>query len=169
MDDRTTFADAIAASRKRLQFAIAVTAFQGLAGAFFVADSLLDARMQPAAEGAGMSWFEAGIALALLAGIMLGAGLIRKMLIEARERERVIALAKGAVAEVVADRFAEWSLTAAECDVALFALKGCSITEIANLRGSAGGTVRAQLSQVYAKAGVTSHAALMAVVFEELL
>lgn len=60
-------------------------------------------------------------------------------------------------------------LTAAECDVALFALKGCDAAEIARLRGAAQGTVRAQLSQVYAKAGVTSQAGLVSLFLEDLL
>jgi hypothetical protein len=47
------------------------------------------------------------------------------LFLEADERERVITVARGAVAEVVAQRFAEWALSAAESDVALFALKGC--------------------------------------------
>lgn len=169
MDGRAAHTDGFVEPQTRLRFVIGVTVLQGLASAFFVADSLIDAQFQPGAEGPAMSWLEAGIAVALLAGIVLGARLIRQMLTEARERERVIALARGAVAEVIAERFAEWSLSASESDVALFALKGCPIAEIAGLRGSAEGTVRAQLSQVYAKAGVTSHTALMALIFDELL
>ena len=60
-------------------------------------------------------------------------------------------------------------MSRAERDVATFALKGCTIGEIAALRGSAEGTVRAQLSQVYAKAGVSSHALLMATFLDELV
>ena len=52
---------------------------------------------------------------------------------------------------------------------ALFALKGCDVAEIAQLRGAAQGTVRAQLSQVYAKAGVTSQAGLVSLFLEDLL
>ena len=101
--------------------------------------------------------------------VKLSARLARQLFLEAIERERVIAIARGALAEVIAARFAEWRLSAAETDVALFALKGCSITEIAALRGSAEGTVRSQLSQVYAKAGVTSQTMFVALFVEELL
>jgi DNA-binding CsgD family transcriptional regulator len=52
--------------------------------------------------------------------------------------------------ELVTQRFAEWGLTAAEADVALFALKGFDTAGIAELRGAAHGTVSAQLAQVYA-------------------
>jgi DNA-binding CsgD family transcriptional regulator len=60
-------------------------------------------------------------------------------------------------------------LTAAEADVALFAIKGCDAAEIAHLRGAALGTVRAQLTRVYAKAGVNSQSALVALFLDELI
>ena len=66
-------------------------------------------------------------------------------------------------------RFADWNLTPAEADVALFALKGCEIQDIATYRGAAQGTVRAQLARIYAKSGVRSQAALMALFLEELV
>jgi DNA-binding NarL/FixJ family response regulator len=169
METPTAVADDPLAPRNRLRFIIGVTLLQVVAAVFFVADSLVDTQVPPARLPALMSWLEAAIALALLGGIALGALLTWRMILEARERERVIAVARGAVAEVIAQRFREWALTASESDVALFALKGCSVAEIARLRGSAEGTIRAQLSQVYAKAGVSSHAMLMAAFFEELV
>ena len=42
--------------------------------------------------------------------------------------------------DLLAESFDEWGLTRAERDVALFLIKGMSMTEIAGLRG----TVRAQ-------------------------
>lgn len=155
--------------RPRLAFAISVTLVQVVAAIFFVADSLIDTQVPPANLPSDMSWFEAGIALALFVGIVLGAVQTRRLLREAAQREEVIAVARGAVAEVIERRFTEWTLTAAERDVALFAIKGCTIGEIARMRGSAEGTVRAQLSQVYAKAGVSSQALLMSAFFDDLL
>lgn len=38
--------------------------------------------------------------------------------------------------ELLNDRFAQWGLTPAEADVALFAIKGLSTAEIAALRGT---------------------------------
>lgn len=152
-----------------LRFVISVTLLQVLAAGFFVADLLVDTQLPPSRLPSDMSWFEAGIAVALLVGILLGALQTRRLVLEADRRERVIQIARGAVGEVIKERFAAWALTAAECDVALFALKGCTIAEIAQMRGSAEGTVRAQLSQVYAKAGVTSQALLMATFFDDLL
>lgn len=155
--------------KARLGFVISVTLLQVLAATFFVADALIDTQLAPAQVPSDMSWFEAGVAAALFLGVWLGALQTRRLFMEADERERVITVARGAVGEIIIQRFAEWALTPAESDVALFALKGCTIAEIARMRGSAEGTVRAQLSQVYAKAGVSSQAMLMATFFDELI
>jgi DNA-binding NarL/FixJ family response regulator len=69
----------------------------------------------------------------------------------------------------MAVRFQEWGLTPGEGDVALFALKGCDVAQIAELREVATGTVRSQLSQIYSKAGVTSQAMLVSLFIEDLL
>lgn len=143
-----------------------VVAVQALAAMFFLADAVGDV----AQDGvSGHVAIEGLIAFALVAGVVLGAWHMRTLLAEARRREDALAIASGALADHVANRFAEWGLTAAESDVALFALKGCDVAEIAQLRGSAQGTVRAQLSQVYAKAGVTSQAGLVSLFFDDLL
>jgi DNA-binding CsgD family transcriptional regulator len=144
----------------------AVVAVQAVAAVFFVADALGDF----AADGmTAHIAIEAVIAFALLAGVFIGAAHVRRLLAEARRREEALAVAKGALADHIAARFADWGLTAAESDVALFALKGCDAAEIAALRGAAQGTVRAQLSQVYAKAGVTSQAGLVSLFLDDLL
>jgi DNA-binding CsgD family transcriptional regulator len=112
---------------------------------------------------------EAAAAIALLAGVLFGAAQIRWLILGARRDAAAVATARGAMADLVRLRFAEWQLTAAEADVALFALKGCDIAEIAALRHTAAGTVRAQLASVYAKAGVNSQVALMAQFVEDLV
>ena len=66
-------------------------------------------------------------------------------------------------------RFIQWQLTRAEADVALFALKGCDVHQIAAMRSVAEGTVRAQLTRIYAKAGVHSLSALIASFLDELV
>lgn len=155
------------ANRDRQPLLVAVVvAIQALAATFFVADAVGDV----AADGVTPHIvIEALIAFALLAGVVLGARHTRLLIAEARRREQALAVASGALGEHIAGRFAAWGLTPAEADVALFALKGCDVAEIARLRGAAQGTVRAQLSQVYAKAGVTSQAGLVSLFFEDLL
>lgn len=156
-----------APTRDRQPLLVAVVvAIQAVAATFFVADAVGDV----AADGVTPHLvLEALIAFALLAGVVLGARHMRLLIAEARRREQALAVASGALADHVARRFADWGLTPAEAEVALFALKGCDAAEIARLRGAAQGTVRAQLSQVYAKAGVASQAGLVSLFFEDLL
>ncbi|WP_109808188.1 helix-turn-helix transcriptional regulator [Sphingosinithalassobacter portus] len=115
------------------------------------------------------SLLEALVAVALVAGIVINALYLRRVLARARRREAALALARGAFAEAIAMRFDEWKLSAAESEVAMFALKGCSVAEIASMRAAAAGTVRSQLSQIYAKAGVGSQSALVSLFIDDLL
>jgi DNA-binding CsgD family transcriptional regulator len=104
-----------------------------------------------------------------LGGIILSSRYIVGLTRELRWKEQSLANARGALAEHITVRFGEWGLTPGEGDVALFALKGCDVSEIARLRGAAAGTVRSQLSQVYTKAGVTSQAMLVSLFIDDLL
>lgn len=160
-----TTARARSIERKATGISILV-ALQTLACVFFIADLLGDI----AQDGIGVHLVvEGSAAAALLIAIVLGALQVRSLITAARRDETAVAAAQGALADLIALRFAEWQLTAAEADVALFALKGCDIAEIAGLRGSAAGTVRAQLTRVYAKASVDSQSGLIALFLEELI
>jgi DNA-binding CsgD family transcriptional regulator len=144
----------------------AVVALQALAVAFFV----LDAAADVAAAGLSMHVaVEALAALALLAGVAMGLILLRNLLAAGRRKSAALAVAAGALGEVIAARAKEWGLTPAETDVAIFALKGCDVAEIARLRDAAPGTVRAQLARVYQKAGVNSRSALASLFLDELI
>lgn len=144
----------------------AVVALQAIAAVFFLADATADIGASGPTPHVVV---EAVIALALVAGVATGALQVRRMWAEARRRRAALAVAAGALSEVMAERFREWRLTPAEADVAVFALKGCDVTEICELRGSAAGTVRAQLTRVYEKAGVNSRAALASLFLEDLM
>ena len=66
-------------------------------------------------------------------------------------------------------RFTDWGLTSAERDVALFAIKGMSTQEIAVLRGTAEGTVKAQTNAIYRKAAVSGRSQLLSLFIEDLM
>jgi DNA-binding CsgD family transcriptional regulator len=154
------------ALERRITAIAVVVILQLAATLFFLVDFTGDLR----AGGMGSHLLaEGGAALALLAGVLFGAAQVRWLVLRARQDEAAVAAAKGALADLARLRFSDWKLTAAEADVALFALKGCDVAEIAALRGAAPGTVRAQLARVYAKAGVRSQSALMALFMEELV
>jgi DNA-binding CsgD family transcriptional regulator len=71
--------------------------------------------------------------------------------------------------ELLEERFADWGLTPAERDVALFAIKGMSTAEIASLRSTSEGTVKAQTNAIYRKAGVTGRPQLLSLFIEDLM
>jgi DNA-binding CsgD family transcriptional regulator len=139
---------------------------QVAAAVFFVADVLTDVSL----DGLGPHLvLEAIVTAALLAGVVFGGREMRRAIERASRSEAAVAAAQGALGQVIRDAFARWRLTPAEAEVALLALKGFEIAEIARLRGAAQGTVRAQLTRIYAKAGVSSRAELLSIFMEELL
>lgn len=159
--------------RRRIDQAIAgplaTVALQALAAAYFVIDGVEDV-LQQANKGFSLEIaMECVVALALLAGVVMGSRHIGRITGELRWKEQLLANARGALSEHIVFRFAEWGLTRGEGEVALFALKGCDVAEIARLRNAATGTVRSQLSQIYAKAGVSSQAMLMSLFIDDLL
>ncbi|MFM9936884.1 MAG: helix-turn-helix transcriptional regulator [Novosphingobium sp.] len=143
-----------------------VVALQALAAALFLADFTGDV----AEEG----WTahlvaEGGAAIALIVAVVVGAFQVRGLIRQARQDDLAVALARQAIGDLIQRCFRDWHLTTAEADVALFAIKGADIAEIARLRGAASGTVRAQLTRIYAKAGVSSHTGLIALFLDDLM
>lgn len=150
----------------RISLIAAIVVIQAVAAVFFIADAAMDLA---AGEWGLHIAAEFVIALALVAGVGLGAWQTRRMIEQARRDEQTLKLARGAIADVITQRFSEWGLSDAESEVALFALKGFETGEIAGLRSVAEGTVRAQLTFIYAKAGVGSRHALASLFLDELI
>lgn len=143
---------------------------QGFCAAFFMGDLVADFTQEPAAM-----WLRPHLVMEVLANLGLvaaivfeGAYLIR-MLRRQAHSDRALSVASGALQEVMEDYFADWRLTPAEADVANFTIKGFSIAEIADLRGSAEGTVKTHLNAIYRKAGVSGRGELVSLLIEELL
>jgi DNA-binding CsgD family transcriptional regulator len=113
--------------------------------------------------------FEMLVALALALGVAFGVMVLRQTLEDMRAQDVALATARGALADVIAAQFTDWGLTPAERDVGFLALKGLDVAEIAEMRGAAAGTVRAQLTRIYAKAGVSGRAQFAAWFVEDLL
>lgn len=88
------------------------------------------------------------------------------------DAERWRAEAQGALrglGEAMAGQFQQWGLTPAEQEVALLLVKGLSLKEAAQVRGTSERTVRQQALAVYRKAGVGGRAELSAFFLEDLL
>lgn len=156
-------------ARHEMLFPAVFLAVQLVATAFFLVDSVNEQLQQPSGLLSLDFAMECFIALAMLGGVFLSYRFIVRLKRDLRWKDQTLARAKGALAEHVVLRFREWGLTPSEGEVALFALKGFDVGEIARLRKSASGTIRSQLSQVYAKAGVTSQAKLVSLFIDDLL
>ncbi len=145
----------------------AVTAIQAAAALFFMADILADWH-QFASEPAHLVVEFAAVA-GLVVGSIWGFREIRRVLAQNRSMRGSLQAASGAFLDLMEESFATWGLTPSERDVALLSIKGLSISEIAALRETREGTVKAQSAAIYRKAGVSSRAQLVSLFVEDLL
>lgn len=144
---------------------------QSICAIFFVSEIMITVFGLPVAP---VPWgvhelIEIGAALGLIIGVVLGAVLLRAALRRTRDAEQALRAASGAFMELVEEKFDEWRLTPAERDVALFALKGMSLSEIAGLRETSEGTVKAQTNAIYRKAGVSGRPQLLSIFVDDLM
>jgi len=139
---------------------------QAMAAAFFVGDVIADLTF--VGFDAHLI-LEAAVSLALVLGLLFGIREVRRTIESAQRNEEALAIVRGALVDVMESYFDAWHLTSAERDVAMLALKGCDINEISTLRGVADGTVRAQLSRVYSKSGVSNRTELISIFIEDLI
>jgi DNA-binding CsgD family transcriptional regulator len=112
---------------------------------------------------------EMGAALGLVLGVVFGGLLVFGSFSKLRKVEAQLNLASGAFMEMLNLRFTQWGLTAAERDVALFAIKGMNVQEIARLRETSEGTVKSQTAAIYRKAGVSGRPQLLSLFIEDMM
>ena len=143
---------------------------QALCCAYFVYDITLDwfrpTALNPLTDS---DLVEAIVTLVLFLGLAFtGTELKRALSHQARLTEQ-LQIASGAFQTVIEAKFTEWALTSAERDVALLAIKGYSIAEIADLRRTAQGTAKAQAASVYRKAEVSGRLQLISLFLDDLM
>ena len=150
---------------------LAVLIVQALCTLFFLSDILSSyVSLWPGP----MTWkmrelMEVAAALGLLIGVVMGIVLFWRTVQERNLAQARLRQASGAFMDLLAERFADWGLTPAERDVALFAIKGMSTAEIAALRATSEGTVKAQTHAIYRKAGVTGRPQLLSLFIDDLM
>lgn len=138
---------------------------------FFVSEilaSVLGIAYQPL-DWAFVELIEIGASVGLILGVILGGLALRESFRRTRRAEEGLRRASTAFMEVLEERFTDWGLTPAERDVALFAIKGMSTQEIATLRSTSEGTVKAQTNAIYRKAGVSGRPQLLSLFIEDLM
>jgi len=155
----------------RLWGIVGILAVQVICAFFFISDilsSYIGFTTQP------LSWemremVEIGAAAGLGIGVVFGAVALWRANRQRNAAEERLRLASGAFMVLMRERFAEWGLTPAEADVAFFAIKGLSTAEIATLRKTSEGTVKAQTNAIYRKAGVSGRPQLLSLFIDDLM
>ncbi|NNL18676.1 MAG: helix-turn-helix transcriptional regulator [Boseongicola sp.] len=152
-------------------FLAVVVLIQVVCAAFFVGQIFASVFALPLPP---LSWtfielIEIGAAIGLVTGVVVGILALRQARTQAAKAEAALRHAKSAFREVLEDLFTEWHLTPAERDVAIFAIKGFSTQEMANLRGVSEGTIKAQTAAIYRKAGVTGRPQLLSLFIDGLV
>ncbi|MBF9051233.1 LuxR family transcriptional regulator [Roseobacter sp. HKCCD9010] len=145
-------------------------ALQAICCAYFLLDITLDF----ISPGMGLLLVESDLAeavvtIALFVSLAFTASELRQMMSQQRRLSDQLKVASGAFTDLLETRFAEWSLTAAEREVAILALKGFAIADMAELRATKLGTVKAQCAAVYRKAKVSGRLELLSLFLDDLL
>ncbi len=112
---------------------------------------------------------EVGALVGLFLGMVFGGILVWRSFHDLWQAQLLLGRAQGVFMDVLNARFDEWGLTAAERDVALFAIKGMSVMDMARLRATSEGTIKSQTAAIYRKAGVTGRPMLLSVFIEDMM
>lgn len=164
-----TSPDHITARTRRLALS-GLLVVQAGAAAFFLVDIIADiAGWEGLSAGATHLVLEAAAVVGLIAALWVTGRKVRRMRQRQRRIEAQLRVASGAFLQLLEEHFEHWSLTPSERDVALLAIKGLSIAEIAAVRQTREGTVKAQCNAIYGKAGVSGRQQLLSLFIEELM
>jgi len=146
---------------------IALIAVQTACAAIFFLDVVRDI-----ATPGGMDWHifpEAMAVFAMLLGIAFEVYYLLHLLQRKASLERSVGMASAQLQDIIQNHFDDWKLTASERDVAALMIKGLSISEIAGVRGSADGTVKAHLNAIYRKSNARNRAEVLSHIMDALI
>ncbi|NVO27969.1 helix-turn-helix transcriptional regulator [Donghicola sp. C2-DW-16] len=139
--------------RKAAGLLILMTA-QVFCAVFFVTDVISDYQeVGVDAVAHTHLYIETLATLSLVLAILFEGNVLAKMLRRQAHLEASLNNARAAVQDIMDEQFEKWGLTPSEQDIATFLVKGFSTAEIAELRGSAEGTVKTHLNSIYRKSG----------------
>lgn len=156
---------------KRERRAVALSTIillQALCAIFFIGDVIYDLNQGDHLDDIHLI-LEGIAAIALIAGVIYLMHELRDLLNRMASMEFGLRIARGEMISLIEGFFDHWQLTPSEREIAFLILKGIDNDSIAKMRGTAQGTVRAQCTQIYAKAKVDGRPQLLSIFMEELL
>ncbi len=148
---------------------ILLMAVQLACAVFFVTDAVQDFFESGPGSLDGHLIIEALATLSLLVAIALEGRILASLRRREADLEESLTNASAEVHAVIMAQFDAWSLSPAERDIAMFLVKGLTTQEIAEMRGSAEGTVKAHFNAIFRKAGVHSRVELLSLLIDRLL
>lgn len=150
----------------RARMLLLIVVLQAVSVSFFIGDVFGDYRTIGLNRHTA---YEGCATVALFLGVLFGLLEFRRMFRIAAHAENSLKIAADAFGEMIDDRFDAWRLSPSEREVALLTLKGFDAPEIAALRQTAHGTVRAQLTSIYSKSGLTNRGQLVSSFIDALI
>lgn len=143
---------------------------QSLCAIVFLGDIIGDVLVPDVGEDEGRHViFEILATFGLIAAIFFEIRILKRLTQQRARLETALSDAQSAVFDVIEAQFDLWALSPAERDVATFLVKGLSTAEIAEMRGSKEGTVKAQLNAIYRKSGCANRSEVMSQLIDTLM
>ena len=141
---------------------------------FFLVDGFPDALTTTGAQSLDddtdtSDILESFVSIVLATSVLFSGYQLIQLLNRNQRMEDQLKIASGAFTELLNDYFDRWALTPSERDIALLAIKGLSITEMAQIRDTKEGTIKAQCNAVYRKADVSGRPQLLSLFIEDLI
>ena len=144
---------------------------QVLSALFFVGDlwtEILGLRSEPI-PWVWQEYIQTLASAGLVVGVMVSGVFLRLSLRRIHHMGRQIDVAAGNFQHHMLALFDRWGFSPSEQAVAVFAMKGFSNSEIAELRGTSMSTIKSQMNSIFRKAGFSSRQQLISFLVEDLL
>lgn len=146
-------------------------ALQAVSAFFFVGElwtELLGLRTTPIPY-AWQELIQVLASIGIITGVIASGIFVRHGIDYMRELDRQVDVAAGNYEDHLMDIFDSWRLSPSEKSVAIYAMKGFSNAEIANLRKTTVPTIKSQTNAIYRKSGLGNRPQLISFLVEELL
>ncbi|MBT8456670.1 MAG: helix-turn-helix transcriptional regulator [Alphaproteobacteria bacterium] len=157
--------------RTRLVVLCSALGLQALGAFFFIGElwsEILGLRTTPLPY-AYQEYIQLLASVGLIVGLGASALLAKRGMARMADLNRQIDVASGNYEDHLLKLFKNWRLSPSEQAVAIYAMKGFSNAEIADLRSTSASTVKSQMNAIYRKTGLGNRQQLISFLVEELL